>query len=46
MAGAATDYTEIMSLRSTTGRWICALALPVLSIPQVLVISYLLNHFS
>jgi uncharacterized membrane protein YraQ (UPF0718 family) len=46
MAGAATDYTEIMSLRSTTGRWICAFALPILSIPQVLIISYLLNHFS
>lgn len=46
MAGAATDYTEIMSLRSTTGRWICALALPILSVPQVLLISYWLNQWS
>lgn len=43
MAGAATDYTEMMSLKSTTGRWICALALPLLSVPQVLLISYLIN---
>ena len=43
MAGAATDYTEMMSLKSTTGRWICALVLPLLSIPQVLLISYLIN---
>lgn len=46
MAGAATDYTEIMSLKSTTGRWVCALILPLLSIPQVLVLSHLLNHFA
>lgn len=43
MAGAATDYTEMMSLKSTTGRWICALALPLFSVPQVLLISYLIN---
>lgn len=45
IAGAATDYTEILSLKSTTGRWICALALPIISVPQVLVISMVLNHF-
>jgi uncharacterized protein len=44
MAGAATDYTEIMALRSTTGRWLSALALPLISVPQVLVLSYWLNH--
>lgn len=45
MAGATTDYTEIMSLRSTTGRWLCALSLPLLSVPQVLLIGWLLNRF-
>ena len=44
MAGAATDYTEIIALRSTTGRWLCALALPLISVPQVLILSYWLNH--
>jgi uncharacterized membrane protein YraQ (UPF0718 family) len=43
MAGAATDSTEIMSLKSTTGRWICALILPLLAIPQVILVSYLMN---
>jgi len=46
MAGATTDYTEIMSLRSTTGRWFCALALPLLSVPQVMLIGWLLNHYA
>ena len=45
MAGAATDYTETMSLKSTTGRWICALILPLLSVPQVLLLSYLMNQW-
>jgi hypothetical protein len=45
MAGATTDYTEIMSLRSTTGRWFCALALPLLTVPQVLLIGWLLNRY-
>lgn len=44
MAGAATDYTEIMSLRSTTGSWKMALALPLISTPQVLLIAWLLNR--
>ena len=45
MAGATTDYTEIMSLRSTTGRWICSLALPLISVPQVILIGWLLNRY-
>lgn len=46
MAGAATDYTEVMALRETTGRWKAALALPFLTSPQILVIAYLLNQVS
>lgn len=45
MAGAATDYTEIMALRETTGSWKATLALPILTVPQVLLISWLINHF-
>lgn len=43
MAGAATDYTEIMSLKETTGRWSKALLLPAVTVPQVLVVGYLVN---
>lgn len=43
MAGAATDYTEIMSLRDTTGSWKIALFLPLVTVPQVLLIGWLMN---
>ncbi len=43
MAGAATDYTEIMVLRETTRSWKATLALPLLTVPQVLLIAWLLN---
>jgi len=43
MAGAATDYTEIMALKETTGRWSKALLLPAVTVPQILVIGYIVN---
>jgi len=46
MSGAATDYTEIVSLRTTTRSWKATLALPLISTPQVLLIGWLINHFS
>lgn len=46
MAGVATDYTEIMVLRETTKSWKLTLFLPLLTVPQVLVIGYLLNVFA
>ncbi|MBC8128300.1 MAG: permease [Gloeobacteraceae cyanobacterium ES-bin-144] len=45
MAGAATDYTEIASLKSTTGSWRASLALPLISTPQVILLGWLINHF-
>jgi uncharacterized protein len=45
MAGAATDYTEILSLRQTTGSWKATLALPLISTPQVLLIGWLIHRF-
>ncbi len=45
MAGAATDYTEIMSLKETTRSWKATLALPLISTPQVLLIGWLIQHF-
>ena len=46
MAGAATDYTEIMSLKDTTKSWKATLALPLISTPQVLLIGWLIQHFA
>jgi hypothetical protein len=45
MAGVATDYTEIMVLRQVTGSWKTALLLPLITVPQVLVLGYFLNQF-
>ena len=45
MAGAATDYTEIMALRETTKSWKATFALPLITTPQVLLIGWLLNHY-
>jgi uncharacterized membrane protein YraQ (UPF0718 family) len=44
MAGVATDYTEILVLRETTRSWKATLALPLITVPQVLVIAWLLNQ--
>lgn len=43
MAGAATDYTEIMVLRETTRSWRATLILPALTVPQVMLLGWLLN---
>lgn len=43
MAGVATDYTEIMSIRDTTASWKIALFLPLVTLPQIIAIGLLLN---
>ncbi len=43
MAGAATDYTELLVLRETTKRWSLALLLPAIAVPQVVALGWLLN---
>lgn len=43
MAGVATDYTEIMVLRQITGSWKTALFLPLLTVPQTLILGWLMN---
>jgi len=45
MAGVATDYTEIMSLRDTTRSWRLALFLPLITVPQIMLIGLVLNQF-
>ncbi|MDE0826978.1 MAG: permease [Akkermansiaceae bacterium] len=44
MAGASTDYTEIMALKETTRSWKATLALPLLTSPQILLIAWILNQ--
>ncbi|MBL1140937.1 MAG: ATPase [Proteobacteria bacterium] len=46
MAGVATDYTEIMVLKDTTGRWIIPLFLPLVTLPQILLLGFLFNHIN
>lgn len=45
MAGVSTDYTEIMILRDATGGWKIPLFLPLITLPQILILGYLLNQF-
>ncbi|SHJ67713.1 hypothetical protein SAMN04488012_11483 [Palleronia salina] len=46
MAGASTDYTEILVLREVTGRLKAALLLPLLTVPQVVLIGWALNSLA
>ena len=43
MAGAATDYTEMLVLKEVTGRLKAALLLPLLTVPQVIAVGWTLN---
>lgn len=45
MAGVATDYTEVMSIRETTKSWKIALFLPLVAVPQIMLIGAVLNRF-
>lgn len=45
MAGVSTDYTEIMALKETTKSWKISLFLPLVTLPQVLMIGWLINNF-
>ena len=46
MAGAATDYTEIMALKETTRSWKMAFVLPMCTLPQVVVIAWMVNSLA
>ena len=43
MGGVATDYTEIMILRDTTKSWRIALFLPLITLPQIILLGWLIN---
>lgn len=44
MAGASTDYTELMILRQTTRSLKLTFLLPLVTLPQIILISYFLNQ--
>ena len=44
MAGVATDYTEVMSIKDTTRSWKIALFLPLVTLPQILIMGWILNQ--
>lgn len=43
MAGVSTDYTEILVLKDTTKSWKISLFLPLITLPQILVVGYVMN---
>ena len=45
MAGVATDYTEIMVLREVTKSWRVAFFLPLVTVPQIVLLGYILNLY-
>lgn len=43
MAGVSTDYTEVMVVKETTRSWKIALFLPLLTLPQIIMLGWLMN---
>ena len=43
MAGVATDYTEVLVLKETTCSWRFALFLPLVTLPQIIVLAVIMN---
>ena len=43
MTGVSTDYTEIMVLKETTASWSIPLLLPLITVPQVVVLALIMN---
>jgi uncharacterized protein len=43
MAGVSTDYTEIGVIKSTTKSWKLALFLPLITLPQIIILAVMLN---
>ncbi len=43
MAGVSTDYTEIMIVREFSKSWLIAFSLPIITVPQVLLLGWIMN---
>lgn len=46
MAGVSTDYTEVMVLKDATKSWKIALFLPLVTLPQIILLAFFLNMAS
>jgi hypothetical protein len=46
MTGVSTDYTEMLALKETTKSWKIAFFLPLVTLPQVLILAILMNGTS
>jgi uncharacterized membrane protein YraQ (UPF0718 family) len=46
MTGVSTDYTEIMAIKETTRSWKIAWFLPLVTLPQIIILAVLINHFA
>ena len=44
MAGVSTDYTEMMIIRQMTGSWKIALSLPLVTVPQIILLAIIMNN--
>ena len=44
MTGVSTDYTEVMLIKETTKSWKIALFLPLITLPQVIFLAWLMNQ--
>jgi len=45
MTGVSTDYTEIMSIKDTTKSWKIALFLPLVTLPQIILLAWMINVY-
>lgn len=45
MTGVSTDYTEIMAIRENMKSWKIALFLPLITVPQVMFLAWIMNQF-
>ena len=43
MAGVSTDYTEVMVMKEATRSWKIALFLPLITVPQIFLVAWLVN---
>ncbi len=46
MMGVSTDYTEMMSIKETTKSWKIAWFLPLITLPQVILVAWILNQYT
>ena len=45
MAGVSTDYTEVIAIKEGTRSWKIALFLPLITLPQILFLGWLINSY-